>query len=1327
MASLLEEKSKSIPLKEWIQQAIKSVNAIAINNEAFISTFGGDTSTWPEDIRHSLAITSNSYIFAALKVAYSLANQLCTIQNDEPQDGDSNINISFPTPGDTDWIDQIIVHLSESTNSDDDERDLQPLPLNNNPGIDTTSSELQNNIISTYLNVSRAEFLPCKAKEKSTSCSDDEMKQINSLGLVFYELFSGGEKPSINERRDSSPSLQNTEQSSLDLSNRSLDLSNRLDISDVDREIGDIKSQDTDKDDECLPNKKKGTQDVSKTSSSMETLKLKGLPASICNLIGNMIDNGDVSGEEAYQSMSDVCCDLQLMLDKPNRFLYDLDMDKLAVTGLQLNEYMFGRDEDLSLLQGSYKRSISGQNECGIIVGPSGIGKSVLANRLGSYVSSSGGLFLSGKFDQLRQATPFSALASAFNEYCTKMTNEGRSSHLQEVASKLRIGLGRDARYLVRVIPNLSIILGEEEDTNDQQENDRGVVDAQKRLQYLLCQLVDIIASLSGSPVVLFLDDVQWADAASINVIRQLLMYSESFNTTRQFYLLLSCRPEGMEDKHPFGGMLSGIKLFGINATVVNLAPFDKEMTNTIVSDLLCLSPRITRSLSEIVHQKTKGNPLYFSQLIISLCRDGLLRLSLSRRRWEWDEEKIQSAKLLDDVASFLSSTIKRLPRQVQKALFTLSCFGARSDIELIKTLEKGLECSIIGSLDIAVSESMLNKIGSEYCFGHDWIQETSYNTVPLEERCLLHLQYGLALINPALDHEEDGLLFATANQLNVAGPAAVESKEQGVLISNLNYTAGNKAMEMSDFESAYLFFDHGISFLRKGHWRDHYDLSIKIFDAASKCAMIIHNFVGLKLLSKQIQKFAKTLDDKLNSIYYNVTALAYAKHLPEAIKKSVEVLCQLGEAPPESYTKSEMISHIEKTKSMLNEVSDEELLGYKTMENHSKRMALKFYSRLILMFQMAKPGHASGCVLKMVELSLSEGISPTSPVGFAYFSQLLGGVGQFQEAFRYAKLSHRLLDKMGTREVAGTVIAIESQIRCFVEPVQAAVDLHLQGYDIAMASGDTQGAFHNLISHFVTLFWSGANLQICKNQFGTVLGVLEKHGQLAWRAHIIEIDKWLTVLMGSSQDTGGLSSNPDDYQRVQDILKTNLHASHVVNFQYMYLSFMIREYDKMVIFAEGYFANKHHNWGLLFIQTAHAFYCGLISFWIYRKTSDTLWMERGRQAKIAMKKWAEAASEHNFLHKVYLMEAEEAFSSDDTELAKSMYEKAVATAKKHRFINDEALACELAGYFFLETQQKELALQYFLQAHEKYHEWGAVAKSDAIFSFVQSNLGMQG
>ena len=214
---------------------------------------------------------------------------------------------------------------------------------------------------------------------------------------------------------------------------------------------------------------------------------------------------------------------------------------------------------------------------------------------------------------------------------------------------------------------------------------------------------------------------------------------------------------------------------------------------------------------------------------------------------------------------------------------------------------------------------------------------------------------------------------------------------------------------------------------------------------------------------------------------------------------------------------------------------------------------------------------------------------------------------------------------------------------------------------------------------------------------------------------------KWFVLLIGSNEKDDEELLPPN--VNLEEVRKRNPHASRSFNFQHMFINFINRDYDEMLVFTKGFFDHDNEISFLFFHLIVHDFYSSLVSFWIYRKTSDPLWLERGRQAKLAMKKWAEAASEHNFLHKVYLMEAEEAFSSDYTELAKSMYEKAVATAKKHRFINDEALACELAGYFFLETQEKELALQYFLQANEKYHEWGAVAKSDALHTFIQSNF----
>ena len=137
----------------------------------------------------------------------------------------------------------------------------------------------------------------------------------------------------------------------------------------------------------------------------------------------------------------------------------------------------------------------------------------------------------------------------------------------------------------------------------------------------------------------------------------------------------------------------------------------------------------------------------------------------------------------------------------------------------------------------------------------------------------------------------------------------------------------------------------------------------------------------------------------------------------------------------------------------------------------------------------------------------------------------------------------------------------------------------------------------------------------------------------------------------------------------------------------------------------------------------AHFAVGGLASFWIYRQTNDPVWAERGRECKATMKNWAETASQHNFQHKAYLLEAEEAFCNHNHELAKSLYEKAVSTARKHHFINDEALACELAGHLFFQIEEMDMAMQYFLQAHEKYHEWGAVAKSSMLFEFVQRSL----
>lgn len=291
------------------------------------------------------------------------------------------------------------------------------------------------------------------------------------------------------------------------------------------------------------------------------------------------------------------------------------------------------------------------------------------------------------------------------------------------------------------------------------------------------------------------------ADQASIELINDLLLMSGSLDTSSRFYFLGCYRDDEVTDAHPFIQMLSRVGRFGVNVTKVKLDCMSEETINSFISDLLCLSPRLTRTLSNLVYHKTQGNPLFVSKLMASLVKDKLLRLSLSRRRWEWDEEKIQQRRIPDDVAEFFSNTISLLPPQVQSALFILSCFGARSEISLVKLLERQIDVPLIQPLGVAVSEGLVDLDSDAYIFGHDRVQEASYNIYQSSEKPHYHLKQGLALCAAGVDQENGNMiLFAAAGQLNLAGPGTVTEKEQAVLIANLNLLAGKKAVEMSDF-----------------------------------------------------------------------------------------------------------------------------------------------------------------------------------------------------------------------------------------------------------------------------------------------------------------------------------------------------------------------------------------------------------------------------------------------------------------------------------------------------------------------------------------------
>eukprot|EP00804_Cyclotella_cryptica_P019507 CCRYP_006660-RA/>CCRYP_006660-RA protein AED:0.11 eAED:0.11 QI:0/0/0/1/1/0.5/2/0/852 len=766
------------------------------------------------------------------------------------------------------------------------------------------------------------------------------------------------------------------------------------------------------------------------------------------------------------------------MIDKPSIFLHELDIAKLSSTGLELDDTIFVRDREFASLRGAYQRSVLGSPELAIICGVSGTGKSTMANRFGDFITANGGLFLRGKFDQMQQVNPFSAVTSAFNNYFNELAKEAESQRAIFV-TKLRTALGSDLYYLIKVIPNLSRIL---QVGSSGTPPNHDCVNAQERLQYLLGQLVEVISSCSRGPITLFIDDVQWADSASISIIGQLVKTSRSLKEGKQFFFLLSCRDDEMGSDHLFWKMIEDASVLGFKATMVKLGCMDKDSMNRAVSHLLHLSPRLVCSLSDIVYHKTKGNPLFFSRMLLALNREGLLRISLTRHRWEWDEEKIQLSELPEDVALLFVKSINSLPQDVYAALRTLSCFGASVDCDVISALESDLFLKLIEPLNVAIAEGLVSKLNGKYHFCHDLIQDSVYSMIEDNYWVRYELQ-GMSLMNPSLRTGNASLLFTAITQVNLGGPGAVQDIEQYSLIANYNLIAGKRAMEMSDFSSAFSFFDHGMTFLRKKHWQYHYNLSLDLFNLAAKCALAIKNIKSLTPICVEVSRNARNFEDTLHTAFIAMSALTHSM-ISESVTYGISILSKLDVDIPSSTPREDARWLILQTQSMLSDISDETLLSYRVMTDYRKVMAMKFLAKLEHSIQQVQPALQPFVTTQIVKLTIDHGLSPVSAIGFAYFGGMVAELGDIRGGYRFTRLAKALVDKIQNCEIAGEVIWLSTESLSFIEPLRTVNEYRIQGQATSMAAGDIHWACWNKTSYCVALLWCGVKLSAVKEAF---------------------------------------------------------------------------------------------------------------------------------------------------------------------------------------------------------------------------------------------------
>ena len=463
----------------------------------------------------------------------------------------------------------------------------------------------------------------------------------------------------------------------------------------------------------------------------------EGIPSSLCLVIQNLLDCGeDDRPDNAYDSLEEVIIDLHLLLLDPSRFLFDHEpaYDNNGRIKLLFREHrLYGRENEELLITEAFCRVSSGKSESLFIGGFSGSGKTRLVNGLTPSVDVSGGYVLTHKFDQLSQEKTMLEVVAIFNDLCLLIRDKNSQQDLLDMVNNLVCVFGSDLPVLARLLPNIKSLTPQLDSSDDVQESHNQM--NLRSICFTLQRFIRVVSS-KAHPVVLFLDDLQWCDKSALTVVESLLCDATE---SACLFFVGTYRSNEVAGDHEILFLAQRLKSFGVPTTMLSLEGLNPKDLNVMISDALCVFPRISEPLSDIIYQKTKGNPFFVLAFMRSLVDTGLLEYSINTKRWVWDEDELSSLDVTGNVLYLLSSKMSGLSTSIQSALKIAACFGIKIKQSVVATLGADPEHSDIrDKLEQVVKEGFMVKVNvgtSDFKFVHDKVREAAYSLIPENER----------------------------------------------------------------------------------------------------------------------------------------------------------------------------------------------------------------------------------------------------------------------------------------------------------------------------------------------------------------------------------------------------------------------------------------------------------------------------------------------------------------------------------------------------------------------------------------------------------------
>jgi len=1049
------------------------------------------------------------------------------------------------------------------------------------------------------------------------------------------------------------------------------------------------------------------------------------------------------NASDRYQSASGIKHDLEFclnQLEQKGRIIEFELGQKDVCDRFIIPDKLYGRESEVKNLLASFERVLSqGNSKLILVTGFSGIGKTTLINEIYKPVTKQKGFFIKGKFEQFNRNLPFSAFVDAFRSLIKQLLSD-LDNQFNQWREKIQATLGSNGQIIIDVIPELEIIIGKQPKVSE-----LSGVAAQNRFNLVFSKFVGVFTT-QEHPVVIFLDDLQWLDSASLSLLKLLLSKQDQ----HCLLVLGAYRNNEVFSAHSLLLSLDEIRQQATKIETIILKPLSKKDINYLVADTLHYPPLQVKSLSQLIFQNTKGNPFFTTQILKALYVEKCLQFDANTKTWQYDISKIHSLKLSDDVVNFMVARLKKLPKPTIEILKFAACIGNQFDVASLALIYDRPQDEILNDLILAsqvgivISETNIYQLDSVrkllidshnfriyYRFLHDRIQQAVYYLISEQQKKNNHLKIGLFLLNRNKNGEKRQELFNLVNHLN-QGVDLINDTLRLQEIAQLNLQAGQKAKAVIAYQEAVLYLETGIKLLTNYRWQNHFNLIHNLYAELVDVNYLKGDFQAVYKTNKLIFEKITDITDLLPFYIAQVASCQAQGKILTGLELGIKVLGYLGI----ELLQKDLNEILEQTKLKFQSKTIDDFLDLPQIKEPQFIEIQKLLSIILNCAYKAQPELLPLLICEQVSLLLRCGNIPESASIYATYGMLQCSLEDFESGYFAGEVALAIMQVFPNKEFE---IRVDNIFYSYINPwkslLKESINPLKTSISIGIEYGDVEYTSY-AIGHYVGfLFFAGFELIYVAQEIELYCQLAKKYRQEEVVLSINIFQQTIENLLNNSDDPWQLNGDFfQEYKHVQawesnDILVLNcmLHINKLM------LSVLFDNPVLGISFAE-IASNCASGLTGEFQLSLLYFYQALAHLAVWNISSDEKKSNILDKVNSALEQ-LELFSSHapmNFQHKVDLLQAEKYRVLEDKLQAIELYDKAISGAKENEYLQEEALANELAAKFYLGWGRKKIAVVYMQEAYYCYEQWGAKAKINDLeqgypdllqFIFQQRNL----